>query len=137
MNSSIVDTNCLLSYVTNRDPQQYECMDNIFKSASKLQQEIVIISNVITEFVYVLQSVYKIKDHIISKMVSDLLNNPGMTYQHGYYPDTIIKFWPNNIKDFGDAVIAASASVLKCSIYTFDKSFAGQLKKLKIDYELL
>lgn len=137
MKSFIIDTNCLLSYVTDRNPRQYECMDKIFKNASNLEQEIIIISNVITEFVYVLQSIYKIKDALVSEMISDLLNNPGITYHHGYFPELIFKYWPYQIRDYGDAVIAASATILKTPVYTFDKSFAQQLKKQKINFTLL
>ncbi len=137
MKSFIVDTNCLLSYVTDRNQRQYECMDKIFKSTSNMEQEIIIISNVITEFVYVLQSIYKTDDSLIFEMISDLLNNPGITYHNDYFPETILKYWPNQIKDYGDAVVAASATILKIPVYTFDKSFAQQLNKLKIDVTLL
>jgi len=137
MKSFIIDTNCLLSYVIDRNPEQYECMDHIFKRASVLEQEIVITSNVITEFVYVLQTIYKTADTLISEMISDLLKNTGITFLHGYFPETIVKYWPTHIQDYGDAVIAASASILKFPVYTFDKSFASQLKKLKINYSLL
>ncbi len=137
MKSFIVDTNCLLSYVTDRNQRQYEYMDKIFKSTSNMEQEIIIISNVITEFIYVLQSIYKTDDSLISEMISDLLNNPGITYHNGYFPETILKYWPNQIKDYGDAVVAASATILKIPVYTFDKSFTQQLNKLKIDVTLL
>ena len=48
----IIDTNCLLSFVTDRNPIQNECMAAVFERAAKLEEEILVISNVITEFVY-------------------------------------------------------------------------------------
>ena len=55
----------------------------------------------------------------------------------GYFPETIFTFWPDSIRDYGDAVLAAAAKELTLPIYTFDKRFAKYLDKLNIEFTLL
>jgi predicted nucleic-acid-binding protein len=137
MNSFVIDTNCLLSYVTDRNPAQAVKIAEIFEDASNLNGEIYIISNVITEFVYTLQTVYRQDPKFISKVLSDLLVNPGIECHHSYNLYIILNLWPGKIKDYGDAVLAAAAVELGIPILTFDKDFSKQLTNSKITHKLL
>ncbi|MGH7885886.1 MAG: PIN domain-containing protein [Thermodesulfobacteriota bacterium] len=137
MKSFLIDTNCLISFITTRDIEQNEVITGFFEDAAGLNSEILIISNVISEFVYTLQSVYKVDLKKISEIINDLLNNPGIKYHNGYYPLEVIKLWPTKIKDYGDAVIASAAIELNATVLTFDKNFSNQLKKTVISYKLL
>ncbi len=136
MNSFLIDTNCLISYVTDRNPAQTAKIAGIFEDASNLKCEIYIISNVITEFVYTLQTVYGQDPKFISKMLSDLLANPGIEYTQTYNIDFIFNLWPSKIKDYEDAVIASAAVELGIPIITFDKGFSKQLSNSKITNKL-
>ena len=72
MKSYLIDTNYLISYITTRNMAQSEKISVYIEDASNLKSEIIIISNIITEFVYTLQSVYKVESKFISQMLSDL-----------------------------------------------------------------
>ncbi len=133
----LIDTNCLLSYVTNRNQAQNDTMVKLFNSASQLKCRIYITSNVITEFVFVLESVYQEQKSVISDMIKSLLDNQGIEFHHGYFPEVIIKMWPSEIQDYGDAVLAAAARKLKMIILTFDRDFSKRLSKLKINNKSL
>jgi predicted nucleic-acid-binding protein len=128
----IIDTNCLLSFVTDRNPIQNECMAAVFERAAKLEEEILVISNVISEFVYVQLSVYAQEESLIAGMVSDLLKHPGVQYHHGIFLDSILGLWPESFREFGDAVIAAAAKLLELPVYTFDRVFRRQLERVSI-----
>jgi predicted nucleic-acid-binding protein len=128
----IIDTNCLLSFVTDRNPIQNECMAAVFERAAKLEEEILVISNVISEFVYVQLSVYAQEESLIAGMVSDLLKHPGVQYHHGFLLDSILELWPESFREFGDAVIAAAAKLLELPVYTFDRVFRRQLERVSI-----
>ena len=128
----IVDTNCLLSFVTDRNIEQGEGMALIFERAASLSEEIIVISNVITEFVYVQTSVYGQKTSHVATMITDLLNHPGVQYHHGYFPESALALWPDMFRDFGDAVIAAAATALRVPVYTFDRTFRKQLERASI-----
>lgn len=137
MNSFLVDTNCLISYTTTRSKIQSEKISGYIEDASNFQAEIIIISNIITEFVYTLQSIYQVDSIFISHMIRDLLKNPGIKHQQGYFMSTILSLWPGKIKDYGDAVLAAAAFELKIPVLTFDKPFSRQLSLINIPHKLL
>jgi len=128
----IIDTNCLLSFVTDRNPIQNECMAAVFERAAILEEEILVISNVLTEFMYVQLSVYAQEESLVAGMVGDLLKHPGVQYHHGFFPDSIFELWPESFREFGDAVIASAAKHLELPVYTFDRVFRRQLKRLSI-----
>lgn len=137
MNTYLIDTNCLISYTTTRSKHQTEKISEYIEDASNLKSEIIIISNIITEFVYTLQSVYKVDSSLISGMLVDVFNNPGIKYHHGYFINQILSLWPGKIKDYGDAVLAAAASEFKTPVLTFDKPFSNQLLNTNIPHELI
>ncbi|MGR3304076.1 MAG: hypothetical protein ACUZ8I_16460 [Candidatus Scalindua sp.] len=137
MNTYLIDTNCLISYTTTRSKNQTEKISEYIEDASNLKSEIIIISNIITEFVYTLQSVYKVDSKFISGMLVDVFKNPGIKCHHGYFINQILALWPNKIKDFGDAVLAAAASELKITVLTFDKPFSNQLSNTNIPHKLI
>ena len=137
MNSFLIDTNCLISYTTTRSKIQSERISGYIEDASNFKAEIIIISNIITEFVYTLQSIYKVDSIFINRMLRDLLKNPGIKYQHGYFMSNILSLWPDKVKDYGDAVLAAAAFELKIPVLTFDKPFSKQLSLINIPHKLL
>lgn len=54
----IIDTCCLLSFITDRNPAQNERVTAVLERASKLEEEVVVVSNVISELVSVQLLVY-------------------------------------------------------------------------------
>ncbi len=57
MKTILIDNNALISYITDRNNKQSDIMLDIFDRAGKLEFQICIVSNVIAEFVYVLQKI--------------------------------------------------------------------------------
>jgi len=137
MKSFLIDTSCLLSYVTDRNPAQLEKISAIVEEAARLNLVLYILPNVISEFVYVLQSVYEKDDLLIAEMLRDLHATPGMELCSSFELDRILGIWPRSIRDYGDAVLAASSAALRVPVLTFDRDFAKQLKKADIACELL
>lgn len=72
---------------TVRNPIQNECMAAVFERTAELEEEILVISNVISEFVYVQLSVYEQEESLVAGMVGDLLKHPGVQYHHGFFPN--------------------------------------------------
>lgn len=135
MKNILIDTNGLISFVVDRDKKQNQIMYDLFSGKDKLN--IILISNVISEFVYVMDKIYHLNPIKISVMVQDLLKMPNLDFIEGYYPETIFELWPQKVKDFGDAVISAASISTKWPIYTFDKKLSNQLKTLKCSYHSL
>ena len=137
MKDILIDTNALLSYVTSRNKQQSDKMFDIFTRAGNLEFQICIVSNVVTEFVYVLEKIYYTPPKLISKILKDMNSMPGIYLHHGFFPETIYNIWPDKIIDYGDAFLAAASIELKYSIAIFDKKFKNQLNRIGCRTELL
>ncbi len=137
MESYLVDTNLLISYVVDRNPRQSKLVEDIFKSATALQIELVVSIFAISEFIFVLQSVYSKSDSEISEMINALLLTPGISIIDGFQIERVLKLWPSDISDYGDAVLASIAKKENFSLITFDKPLSKKLQKLKIPFKFL
>ena len=130
MKKIIIDTNCLLSFVTDRNAQQQEKISRLFQEAGQLKKIIVCHHHVLSEFVFVLSSVYAIETSRIHAVISDLIVMPGVKPVSEVNMKTVLSLWPAIIPDYGDAVIAAYCKDTKgTSVVTFDKKFIKAMKK--------
>ena len=130
MKKIIIDTNCLLSFVTDRNLQQQEKISRLFQEAGQLKALILCHHHVISEFVYVLSSVYSIETNKIHAIVSDLIVMPGVEPVSAVNVKIVLSLWPAIIPDYGDAVIAAHCKDTKgTSVASFDKKFIKAMKK--------
>jgi predicted nucleic-acid-binding protein len=68
----VIDTNALISFVTDRNPEQQAKISKIFRTAAQLKSRILCPQNVLTEFIYVLDKVYGVSPNKIKKMIFDL-----------------------------------------------------------------
>jgi predicted nucleic-acid-binding protein len=131
----IIDTNALISFVTDRNPAQQAKIAGLFDSAAHLKIRVLCPQNVLTEFVYVMDAVYHIGKVEIKDIISDFINLPGIEVVDHVNLKTLFELWPENIPDYGDAIIAVVCRDTKgASAATFDRKFKAQLRKL--DFEV-
>lgn len=131
MKKYIIDTNALISFVTDRNPEQQVKIDKLFNDAARLRILVLCPQNVLTEFVYVMDKVYQIPKSEISKIVRDFIDMPGIEVVHDLDMKTLMSYWPEVFKDYGDAIIATLCKNTKGSlIATFDRKFRTKLKKI-------
>jgi predicted nucleic-acid-binding protein len=130
----ILDTNALISFVTDRNLAQQEIVAPLFEAASRLKCTLVCHQFVLTEFVFVMDKVYGTPKETINAMLRDLTAMPGVeVHQHTDF-SVLLSFWPSKIADFGDALIAATGKAMKgATIVTFDVKFKSALKKLGLE----
>lgn len=134
MKRYLMDTNALISFVTDRNPEQQEKVARLFESAQNLKAVILCHQHVLTEFIYVMDRIYNIPKDQINRMISDLIEMPGIETIQEIDLKATLSFWPDPIPDFGDAVIAASSMNRKgCAIVTFDRRFTANLKSLGLN----
>ncbi len=133
MKNVIIDTNALISFVTDRNPSQQKRITKLFEEVVRLKLSIICHQNVIAEFVYVLDNVYGIKKEKISEIIFDFLNMPGVILAAELDYKTVLELWPKSVPDYGDALIAALCKrTQNASIATFDARFKKALSKLSI-----
>jgi predicted nucleic-acid-binding protein len=137
MKSFVIDTNCILSYFTERNPHQQAIMAPYFQQCANGEAQFLILENVKVELVYVLDTVYKVQKATIGNLIRDLFDSPGIGYAPVSEPKAELALWPEKVKDHTDAVLAQYAKTRHVPILTFDREFAGQLKKLAIKHLLL
>ncbi len=131
MRKYIIDTNALISFVTDRNPEQQVKIDKLFNDAARLRILVLCPQNVLTEFVYVMDKVYQIPKSEINKIVRDFIDMPGIEVVHDLDMKTLMSYWPEVFQDYGDAIIATLCKNTKGSlIATFDRKFRTKLKKI-------
>ena len=128
MQKIILDTNVLISFLTDRNLAQQEKAAEIFSQAAALQTEILCQQEVISEFVYVMNSVYQVHKSEIRDMLMDFAEMPGIEIVAGLDLALVTKLWPAQIADYGDAVLAALCKKNRDSaVATFDRKFIKEL----------
>lgn len=131
MKEYIIDTNALISFVTDRNAEQQLRISSLFRDAALLKKMIYCPQNVLTEFIYVMAKVYAVSRSDIKTMVGDFLVLPGVKIIHEIDFETVFSYWPEAIPDFGDAVVVSVCRSFKESVIaTFDQKFISRLKRL-------
>lgn len=131
MKKYVIDTNALISFVTDRNLDQQLKIESLFESAAHLKSLILCHQHVLTEFIFVMDRVYEVPKYSIKKMIADLMETPGIEIIQEVDFKLVMIFWPDIIPDFGDAVIASVGKSTKGSlIVTFDRKFSNQIKSL-------
>jgi len=128
MKKQVIDTNALISFVTDRNPDQQKRIAAVFEDAARLKIAILCPQNVLTEFVYVLEKTYHLPKPEIRAMIADFVALPGVQIIHEVDFDNLLKLWPDLIPDFGDAIVAVVCKSEKdAKVATFDKKFIRSL----------
>jgi predicted nucleic acid-binding protein len=131
MKKIVLDTNVLISFLTDRNLAQQEKAAEIFSRAAALQTEILCQQEVISEFVYVMDSVYRVSKSEIRDMLLDFGEMPGVEIVSGLDLALVSKLWPTRISDYGDAVIAVLCQKTRdAAVATFDRKFSKELTAL-------
>jgi predicted nucleic-acid-binding protein len=134
MKKRVIDTNALISFVTDRNPDQQGKAAAILEDAARLKATILCPQNVLTEFGYVLEKIYKHPKSQIRSMIADFVTLPGVQITHAVDFETLLKFWPDKIADFGDAIVAVVCKAEKnAKIVTFDEKFIRALKAIGLN----
>lgn len=128
MKKIILDTNVLISFLTDRNLAQQEKAEEIFAQAAALRTEILCQQEVISEFVYVMNSVYQVSKSEIRSMLLDFADMPGIEIVSGLDLAVVSQLWPAQISDYGDAVIASLCKKTRDSaVATFDRKLIKEL----------
>jgi len=131
----IIDTNALISFVTDRNPDQQQKITPLFESAAHLKAMILCHQNVLTEFIYVMDRVYHVPKDEIGRMIAAFVEMPGIEIIHEIDFNEVLSCWPDPIPDYGDAIIASISKIIRRStIVTFDRKFSNNLKSLGLNF---
>lgn len=130
MTSILLDTNALISFLTDRDEVQQARADALFRDAAERRADVILHQTVVTETVYVLTNLYGRSSSEVAGLLRDLLAMPGVvTLDDLAWPDVLDR-WPDPYPDLADACLASVASRQPIdAVATFDRRFARQLRR--------
>ncbi len=100
MKRYVIDTNALLSFVTDRNTAQQAVMTGVFEQVAAAQASVLCPQNVIAEFVYVMETVYHQPKPSIRSIVTDFIATPGVTIVDKTDFDAVFSLWPETFEDF-------------------------------------
>lgn len=128
MKTIILDTNVLISFLTDRNLAQQAKAAEILAQAAAMKSEILCHQEVISEFVYVMNSVYQVNKSEIRSILLDFVEMPGIQIVSGLDLVVVSKLWPAQVSEYGDAVIASlSKRTRNSAVATFDRKFIKEL----------
>ena len=129
----MIDTNLLVRYLTDDDPQKAKAVDTLLNRANKGELKILISSVVVAELVWVLESFYKLAAAEITELVEAILNTPGVDIQDKWIIKAALKIYRSKEIDLVDAWIIEFAKAKGAKrIYTFDKKHFKDLREIEI-----
>ncbi|HEX7181659.1 MAG TPA: PIN domain-containing protein [Thermoanaerobaculia bacterium] len=130
MKKILVDTNVLLSFLTDRSAEQQEQATALFQQAAAGEHILVVHQMGLVEMVHVLLNFYRVNPEETAGALGDLLAMPGLQVINEIAWPLVLELWPRQIPTFVDAAHAAVARHADCdAVATFDGNLSKRLKR--------
>jgi predicted nucleic acid-binding protein len=129
--SVVVDTNVLISFLTDRDPEQQARATELLTRAADRELDVVLHQVVVMETVYVLRNLYGVSREDTASLVRELLAMPGVSAVDEMPWSVVLGLWPTPFAELADGALAAVAKVGRHdAVATFDEAFQRKLRRL-------
>jgi predicted nucleic acid-binding protein len=126
----LVDANVLVSFFTDRNPDQQKKAEALFEAAADREHVLAFHTITIAEMVFVLRNVYKSEPREIAQALRELWDLPGVIPVEEVAWERVLELWPQEIPGFADAVLASVALQGRYdAVATFDDKLRKKLKK--------
>lgn len=130
MRRVLVDTNVLVSFLTDRDRSQQERAAELLASAADGKLELMVHQSVLFELAYVLLNLYGTSPAEVRGILVALTMLPGVRLIDELSWSEVLRIWPETFPDLADAALAAAyRDVHADGIATFDKKFIRRLER--------
>lgn len=128
----VLDTNVILSAVTDRNASQRKRAEHLIRDAASGRESLVLPQFVLFETHYVLRNLYARPESEIAGLLQDLIEMPGLDVEQTIPLEQLFELWPSQIPEMADAALASVAVGRGCSVATFDASLTRRLRALGV-----
>lgn len=119
----LIDTNLVIRYLVQDHETHAKAAGKLFDACDRSEVLIVVLSAVLAECVFVLESFYEHPREDIASALGRLISSPGIEIRDAaIHLDALDRYGKTKIH-FVDCVIAATAVAEKTSIASFDQDF--------------
>lgn len=119
----LLDTNLVVRHLTQDHPEHSRAADALFRACDEGLLKLIILSVVLAECVFVLESFYKHGREQISAALQTLISSGGIELaEASVYRDALHRYGKSNAH-FIDCVIASYAVMHSVAVTTFDQGF--------------
>jgi predicted nucleic acid-binding protein len=126
----LVDTNVLVSFLSERNAVQQQQADQLFAAAESGEAVMILHQVVITELVFVLLNIYGLAAVDVAATVDDLLALPGVSAIDEVAWPMVLDLWPERTSGLADAILVAVAQAGRYQVVaTFDLKLRRFLKQ--------
>lgn len=130
MKRILIDTNVLISFLTDRNLEQQEKSAILLEGAARGELAVVVLQAVILELAFVFQNLYGRSKAETATLISDCLLLPGISVANDISWSVLLKVWPKDFPDLADAILAVMCRTLSCdAVATFDRAFQKALQR--------
>jgi predicted nucleic acid-binding protein len=130
--SITIDTNVLVSFLTDRNPDQRATAERWLAAAANGEVEILLPQLMVAELIFVLSRTYGLTMDRVATIIQNLLALPGVVVVDSFAWSILLRIWPSSLSSFADAVFASVAVERKTSALTFDERLRRELLRLQV-----
>lgn len=130
MRQILLDTNVLISYLTDRNPEQQTKAEALFEQAAAGTLILILHQVALIEMMHVLLNHYRTPQEEAATILRDLMGMPGTRAPHVMDWSTLFELWPEKVPSFPDALIATAAAFGRFdAVATFDVRLSRRLRR--------
>ena len=122
----LIDTNILLRYLLSDHAELSPKAKDVI-----LNNDVLILTQVIAEAIYVLKGVYKSTKHEIAMSLLTVCDMDNVSLENGEIVKTAIEEFRNSKLDFVDLLLFSNQKFTTIPVITFDKELNSKLNELQ------
>ena len=119
----LIDTNLIVRFLVQDHPKHAKAADRLFAACDRGEVSLVVLSSVLAECVFVLESFYKHPREQVASALSRLVASPGVELDDLAIHLDALNRYRNSKVHFVDCLIAACGVASNIPVATFDGDF--------------
>ncbi len=121
MSKNLIDTNLIIRFLVNDDPQKVSKVEKLLKDKNNTN---IILDTVVAEIIWVLSSYYGLNKSDIVEKVRALIHVETIEC-NAFLISRALTIWEENNISYIDAYLAAVAQLGEITLYSYDKKFSS------------